>query len=372
MSDISSPAITKELLRELGDWRVDKEGRQLAEGGRVTDLQYEPPILSGQVRGTGGLAVTARLKIGKSALDTENRCSCRQARVDGIICAHVVALVYAWLNKDVGIVERPVVPPKSIKPAPPSFPRMTGSPTLELTVLLPVNFSQAWRSGTMQIILEASLNGGPLRQFHTIPLHPSVPYVVSEADEKLLNAVERLNAGQVPAIWRLKDFDAFFSAVAGHPRVMLGKKSALAVRASAERPKILLDLQPHGELQLRATAVPSGPGELLGAWRFDGKTLERVSLGITNRTISRAEVPRFYEQELPTLEQQAEVVGNDSLREIRIYGGDTAYPCHGRRHIGCRERKVGGGVSRFYVPDNYCTAARLVARPEQSVAILDA
>ena len=35
MSEVSPPVITKELLRELGDWRVDKEGRQLAEAGQT-------------------------------------------------------------------------------------------------------------------------------------------------------------------------------------------------------------------------------------------------------------------------------------------------------------------------------------------------
>ena len=318
MSEVSPPIITKELLRELGDWRVDKEGRQLAETGRVTNLQYDPPILSGQVRTVDGATVAARLKVGKSALDTENRCSCRQARVDGIICAHVVALVYAWLNKDVKTVERPPVAPKPAEPSPPSFPRVTGSPMLELTVLLPVNFSQAWRSGAVQVILEASLNGGPSRQFHTIPQQPSVPYIVSEEDEELLKAVEQLNAGQVPAIWRLKDFDTFFSALASHPRVMLGKKSTLAVRASAERLKVFLDLQPNGELQLRAAAIPVGPGEMLGAWRFDGTTLERVSPGINNRTIPRTDVPRFYEQELPALEEQADVVGNAPFEQLEF------------------------------------------------------
>ena len=196
MTDNSLPTITRELLRELGDWRVDKEGRQLAEGGRVTDLQYDPPLLFGQVRSSGGALVAARLKIGKGALDTENRCSCRQARVEGIICAHGVALVYAWLNKD---VPRPIAPPKPAEPIQTSFLRTIGTPTLELTVLLPVNFSQAWRSGTMQIILEASLNGGPLRQFHTIPLHLQACRTSSAKRMRNYRASSR---GSMRARWR--------------------------------------------------------------------------------------------------------------------------------------------------------------------------
>src|SRR5258706_15789 len=84
------PVITKELLRELGDWRVDKEGRQLAEAGRVQNLSYTGSLLSGTVGN-----VNARLKLGTGLFGIENQCSCRQARVDGIICAHVGALVYA-------------------------------------------------------------------------------------------------------------------------------------------------------------------------------------------------------------------------------------------------------------------------------------
>jgi superfamily II DNA or RNA helicase len=300
-----SPVITKELLRELGDWRVDKEGRQLAEAGRVQNLSYTGGLLSGTVGN-----VNARLKLGNGKFEIENQCGCRQARVDGIICPHVVALVYAYLNKDVA--PRPIVPAKTVAP---SFPRVTGSPTLELAVLLPVNFTQAWRSGTLQVILEASLNGGPLRPFSTIPSQPATPYVVNETDERLLAVVERLNAGQVPAIWRLKEFDVFFRALAGHPRVMLGKKSALVVRNSTERPKVFLDLQPNGELHMRAATVSTGSGETLGAWRFDVTVLEYVN-PINPRTFSRTEVPRFYEQELPALEQVADVVGNPAFEQL--------------------------------------------------------
>src|SRR5579862_3675926 len=183
MSDASPPIITKEFLRELGDWRADKEGRQLAAAGRVENLQYDPPILSGQVRGAGGGTVVARLKIGKSALDTENLCRCRQARADGIICAHAVALVYAWLDKD---KPRPAIaPPPPAKPMAPSFPRVIGEATLELSVILPVNLKDAWKTGSIQVILEASLKGGPFRPFHMIPAKSSMPYVVNEADDKL-------------------------------------------------------------------------------------------------------------------------------------------------------------------------------------------
>jgi superfamily II DNA or RNA helicase len=319
------PAITKELLRELGDWRADKEGRQLAESGRVTGLQFIPPVLSGQVRTDGGATIAARLKLGAGQFGIENQCSCRQARVDGTICAHVVALVYVYLNPRTPDPTAAVIRTASREEKCPSvapWPRTTEpglrSPTLELAVLLPVNLTQAWRSGAVQIILEASLEGGPLRPFSTIPSSPATPYFVSEADEKLLGVIERLNEGQVPAIWRLKDFDTFFGALAGHPRVMLGKKSTIVVRDSARRPKVYLDLLPSGELQLRAEPIPFFSGEKLGAWRFDGTALERVDPVIEDKTFARSEVARFYEQELPALEQVAEVVGNAAFEQLEF------------------------------------------------------
>ena len=85
-----SRAITKELLRELGDWRVDKEARELIAAGRVSEVRYDPPILTGKV-GT----LTSSLKLGDGPLGIENQCPCRQSRAQGKICAHVVALVYA-------------------------------------------------------------------------------------------------------------------------------------------------------------------------------------------------------------------------------------------------------------------------------------
>src|ERR1044071_6127640 len=90
------PVITKELLRELGDWRAEKEGRALAAAGNVVEWDYQAPFLSGTVR-TGGATINARIKLGARAIDVENLCVCRQARDKGRICPHVMALVYATI-----------------------------------------------------------------------------------------------------------------------------------------------------------------------------------------------------------------------------------------------------------------------------------
>src|SRR5437867_2286602 len=91
------PVITKELLRELGDWRAEKEGRTLAANGNVLQWEYQPPFLSGTVRTGGGATINARIKLGTRATEVENLCVCQQARDKGRICAHVLALVYATI-----------------------------------------------------------------------------------------------------------------------------------------------------------------------------------------------------------------------------------------------------------------------------------
>jgi superfamily II DNA or RNA helicase len=332
-----TPPITKELLRELGGWRVDKEGRALAESGRVSSIQFTPPILEGEVRSSGGTTVRARLKFGTGRFEVDNLCSCRQAREQGMMCAHVVALVYAYLNKDT-----PPTPEQGGKQSPmgdlpksqpgPGLKRVAredalpGSQSLELAVLLPLELAKSWKSGEMRIILEGGIQGGPLRPLATVPIQPDAPYVVSDADERLLAAVESCNGGRVPAMWILsaKDFDTFFTALAGHPRVMLGKRSIVAVRSPQHRPKVFLDLQPNGELKMRLAETHARKGEALGAWSFDGAVLERTCplpaayqvLAQGEMTLSRTELARFYEQELPALERQAEVICNDAFERL--------------------------------------------------------
>src|SRR5207244_1946634 len=93
------PVITKELLRELGDWRAEKEGREIAVAGNVLQWEYKQPFLSGTVRTRSGATFSARIQLGARAIEVENLCVCHQARDKGRICAHVLALGYATMQK---------------------------------------------------------------------------------------------------------------------------------------------------------------------------------------------------------------------------------------------------------------------------------
>ena len=74
----------------MGGWQAFKEARSLHAAGRVAEASYEPPILKGRLT-EGGKSFLAGLKL-RNAIDVENLCSCRDARVRGIICAHSLAV----------------------------------------------------------------------------------------------------------------------------------------------------------------------------------------------------------------------------------------------------------------------------------------
>ena len=191
-----------------------RRGRLLAEAGGVHNLQFIPPLLEGTVQTSGGVSIRARLKFGERRFDVENLCVCRQAREQGTICPHVVALVYAYLNQPAIHTAKPIVKPEL--PPPPPFQRVgraeasPASQLLELTVLLPLELTGSWRNGSLRIILEAKSqrwSRPPLH--HGQPTTHAAPYIVSEADERLLAAIEACNGPIIVGMWLLlkaKDF----------------------------------------------------------------------------------------------------------------------------------------------------------------------
>ena len=321
------PLITKELLRELGDWRTEKEGRALAAAGAVLTWDYQPPFLQGTVRSSGGTVVNARIKLGQSAVEVENLCACRQARVEGTICAHVLALVFATMQdanwRRAPTPSGPGTVATGSKQAPrASFPRtidaLSNSQSLELMILLPLDLPTAWRRGELRIIMEGRVAGAPFQPFDMIPKQPAAPYAVSEADDQLLTVIERINSGRTPGLWLLPaiEFDAFFDALTNHPQVWLGKKTQIQVRGAAVRPQLTLDLEPTGAMRLALAAGAPAAGDVLGNWNFTGSTLTRTLrvpaayqalLASGTHRLSRTEFVRFYQRELPALEQHLTV-----------------------------------------------------------------
>src|SRR5690606_9022485 len=138
---------------------------------------------------------------------------------------------------------------------------------LQLHLLLPVKFQEAWNSGEMRIICEGFVGGA-----HAVPLENFIgedkgTYAVSEQDSQILDVVRRLNNNGTPGMWVLsaKNFGECFSSLVGHPKVTLGKTSALQVTRAAQRSRLHLSLKEDGQLQLHLEDRPDLQGEVLQA-----------------------------------------------------------------------------------------------------------
>ncbi|MCG3149429.1 MAG: RNA polymerase-associated protein RapA [Verrucomicrobiae bacterium] len=284
--------------------------------GAVQEWHWEPPFLSGTVRTAGGAPINAKIKLGARAFEVENLCVCRQARESGRICPHVLALVFATMQKAqpvaapfTGASSRAQRTQASACGYIPLSEATDANLILELMVLLPLDLPRAWRANELRIILEGRVAGGAFLPFDVIPKDKT--YAVNESDEVLLEEIERIHGGRVPGVWMLPhdDADQFFAALTNHPQVWLGKKSRIEVRGTEVLPSLKLTLEKTGELRLLLSA---GGTPDFGNWKFDGKTLTRTPklpamFTTGERRLSRTEFAKFYQQELPAWEKMAEV-----------------------------------------------------------------
>ena len=140
-----------------------KPARELLKGGRVTEVKYEPPLLSGYVR-EGAKNYRSGLRV-KSAVDIENLCSCWESRSIGKICAHSIAVGLGYLNPPMSVVAPPAAvseAPAALAPVGPQFVALNTANTSPATLylILPPNFTGAWQKGQVMIVVEWPSKGG--------------------------------------------------------------------------------------------------------------------------------------------------------------------------------------------------------------------
>src|SRR3954468_1747874 len=230
--------LTEKLLINAGGWPAMKAARDIVKAERVTEMRYEPPLLTGFVR-EGIKNFRSGLRI-KSAIDVENLCTCWESRSSGKICGHSVAVGLAILRPVPAIV--PEQPKIEQAPAGPSFVAVgsENAKPAKLHLILPPNFMSAWAKGQVMLVVEAEV--GPNRSL----LSALPKNAVFACDESDLALIDELRA--FPAIFAsgmaLSSRDSFLRllpSLQNHPRVTFGKAARVTISSVAVRPELEIE-----------------------------------------------------------------------------------------------------------------------------------
>jgi superfamily II DNA or RNA helicase len=316
--DMPDIPLTEKLLADAGGWSAIKEARGILASGRVLAASYEPPNLTGRVRGAeteyrAGLRITSRT-------DIENTCTCPDSRRRAVICAHSLAVGLAVIKGGINpptegtppkVETASPPPPASIPTAPPTpFSATEGEPC-ELHLILPPNFPAAWEKGAVMVVVEAALGSArkPLGA-----LNPAQHYRCDPADLQFTAAFLRQTGGKSASMATLNraEFLNLLGALPGHPRITFGKKQNVRVAGQGSSPSLRVERKPDGAIQLAVEG--QGDGVLLiggtAAWRFAGSTFTPVAPGLPAPYLPLLSVPitvpasaaeSFLARELPAL-----------------------------------------------------------------------
>jgi hypothetical protein len=226
---------------------------------------------------------------------------------------------------------------------------------LELHVILPPNFADAAQKGKVMLVFEAQRAPGvsPGR----VPLNTlrrDQPFKLSEADERLLTAIEEL-AGE-PAgmlVITTREFAELLPRLVEHPRVTLGKSTPFRVIAQPWIPSLRATLESNGEIEIALSESGSRPLLIEASWIFANQSLQPLGLSrallpvLQGRLrLKRSEVPAFLNNEWPKLTLVAPVAPGPELPRsarqptsiqsnfsIRATSVQVSGPCaHARRH----------------------------------------
>jgi superfamily II DNA or RNA helicase len=316
--------LTEKLLSNAAGWEVMKLARAYLAQRQVASSYWEPPLLRGVVQ-AGELSIRASIVI-KSASDMENLCTCREAREWGKICAHVVAVGLHWLNAQKGEVVASASTGKPIAPASkktPSLIRADDGEPAELFFVLPPNFDQAAVRGRIMLVVEAKWSGGrsPLNA-----LPKGRCYAFSQEDNAALDVLENFTGGETPAVLQLetKDFTALLPALAGHPRITLGKSSEVAVSKTPFVLPMRATLEANGEIVI-ALKDKTATVAMIGDWIWHDSKLQPMALppglkGIVRGPVrlARSQVPTFISQQWPLSQASGVAEANFKLDDFTV------------------------------------------------------
>ncbi len=318
-------------------WQAVKNARSLLAEGKVISSNWTPPLLKGVVQ-EGASSYRAGLVI-KGTVDIENLCTCRAAREAGIICAHSVAIGLHHLRRTVPpprggdtatplparLGGRSIVRDSEPQPGP-KLKRAANGERLEISVILPPTFAASIERGRVMVTFEGKWSRGRV-PLSVLPMNQA--FALSPEDTRLLDQAEELAGNETPGglMLNLDELTQLLDALAGHPRVALGRNPPLTVSATAWRVPVEATLETSGEIRLDLPANLEPPALITGEslWAFRGDSLEPVGLPMQWRELFRApiklprsRVPLFLSQELVVLEAESEVDANFGLDEFTL------------------------------------------------------
>ena len=257
--------LSEKFLAEIAGWDVMKQARGLLANDRVLSGNWSPPVLKGVVQTEGG-SLRSGLVI-KSKVDIENMCPCRQSREWGTMCAHSVGVGLRVLQREVqkDLGPKNAASPKKSSPSDSVVPLSRrrsaietetatndDEATLTLWVVFPPNWRQMLEQGKVTLFFEGETSGGR-RPLNSIPT--GTKYLVRSEDAKLLEQIELLAGGELPAMWPfdLTSLAEILSGLEEHPRLSVGRKSSIEVKREPWVPAMSAILEDDGRLRLKVT-----------------------------------------------------------------------------------------------------------------------
>ena len=273
--------LTDQILMDAGGWKEMKEARQLHKAGKVRDASYKDGVLEGYVT-YSGKELHVRMEI-RSRTDMENFCPCFRARRDGIICCHSLAVGLEMLNPTKHEPPASVAKTNSKKTAVPiskDWPKIVDAadensiPT-EFHLVFSPDLPAAWKKNNLLLGIEV-IAGGERKMLSALK---GKSLFVDARDASLFRYLQVLSPDRVPATLTLggEAFLKLLGNIAGHPRVMFGKKASAEISYLPIRPGLKLE----GE---RIVAVwPEGAEPLIAVdriWALQDQSLHPVAPGL--------------------------------------------------------------------------------------------
>src|SRR5881394_3476859 len=384
---MSFTELTEAFFMKSAGWEAVKNARALLAGGKVISSNWTPPLLKGVVQ-EGTSSYRAGLVI-KGPVDIDNLCTCRASREAGIICEPSVALGLHHLlstkaaprgsDTATPLPARSGVRPVAHEPQPqpgPKLKRAANGEHLEISVILPPTFAAGIERGKVMVTFEGKWSRGRV-PLSALPMNQ--PFALSPEDTRLLDKAEELADNETPGglMLNLVELTQLLDALAGHPRVGLGRNPPLTISATAWRVPVEATLETSGEIRLNLPPDLQPPTLIAGEslWVFRGDSLEPVGLPKQWRELFRApmklprsRVPLFLSQELAVLEAESEVDANFGIDEftlepqsprfiLALNGGLTQVQAQLQCAYGPRIMTVGVTAKdeSLWLPDPKCT-----------------